>query len=185
LTLIISASFLVVLSTNPVLSVLYLVLVYLFVALLLGLIGLDFIAVLLLVLYAGAVMVLFLFSIMLLVRVKDVQSDSLSFWDFFFIMIGLECSSFLNLFLKSDLPYEKLSDVYLFSKNLLINDLAFLLFVYCFHIVVLLGFILLLAMIGSIFLTLFHQPDVKRQVIFEQLSRDNNILYFSKKDVNL
>ena len=58
--------FLVILSSNPVQSVLYLILVYLFTAAFFMFLGAEFLAILIFIIYVGAISILFLFVIMLL-----------------------------------------------------------------------------------------------------------------------
>lgn len=215
------SSLLVILSKNPVQSVLYLVLTFCNGAALLLLLEVDFLALLLLVVYVGAIAVLFLFVIMMLspkMSSKRLELPSLTtpFLGlgifvtavFAFLFYQLERLEFSNVAvyarleaLPSYFSWLKLLDGAGFS-NSNIESLGQVLYSYYFYYFLVGGFILLVAMIGAIVLTL--QPrdlrleaeerrmtgsgldsqglqdgrKQKRQQVYEQLSRDTKNAVF-------
>lgn len=89
-------SLLVIISRNPVHSILYLILVFFCVSLVLLILGVEFIAITFLIVYVGAIAVLFLFVVMML-NIKILELDE-TFWRY--IPVGLIISSlfFLQIF---------------------------------------------------------------------------------------
>lgn len=92
--LILITSLCVILSKNPVQSVLFLVLVFFFSSLLLLLIGAEFLAILLVIIYVGAISILFLFVVMML-NLKVVELHS-TFYNYLPIELSLACFLFLK-----------------------------------------------------------------------------------------
>lgn len=161
----------VIIARNPVHSVLWLILTFFTAAGMLVLIGAEFLAMLLVVVYVGAVAVLFLFVVMMLdVDFVELKQGSLRYWPFaglvgiaFIAEIAL--ASFAreasNLGTKNPAPgaetnAEAIGQV-MYTQYFLLFQLA--------------GLILLVAMIGAIVLTLRHKPGVKRQNIAAQTAR--------------
>jgi len=136
-----------VVSRNPVHSVLWLILAFLSSAGLFVLLGAEFVAMLLIIVYVGAVAVLFLFVVMML----DVD----------FAELKAEMSKYL--------PLALLIGVVIVMQLML----AFGVWDYSkgFEGRVA-GLILLVAMIGAIVLTLRHRVDIKRQNVLAQMYRD-------------
>lgn len=161
----------VIASRNPVHSVLWLILSFFTAAGLLVLIGAEFLAMLLIVVYVGAVAVLFLFVVMML----DVDFSEMrkGFADYIGIGGVIATVLFAEIMViatsakfsdgrefdpspGADTNAEALSNV-LYTDYLLLFQMA--------------GIVLLVAMIGAIVLTLRHRPDVKRQKVEEQTGR--------------
>lgn len=170
----IASGFMVIAARNPVHSVLFLILTFFNGAGLFILLGAEFIALMLIVVYVGAVAVLFLFVVMML----DIDFSSLrrGFLDYMplggligFIllleMIMISGSWILtpeiNHALSSPTP-EGVSNI----KAL--GGLIYTRYAYFFELS---GLILLVAMIGSIVLALHKRPNVKRQDIAAQVGR--------------
>ncbi|MEM9053752.1 MAG: NADH-quinone oxidoreductase subunit J [Pseudomonadota bacterium] len=161
----------VIMAKNPVHSVLWLILAFFTSAGLLVLIGAEFLAMLLVVVYVGAVAVLFLFVVMMLdVDFVELKQGTLRYWPFA-ALIGVafiaqiviagfarESSANANFNPAPDAPTntEAIGQV-MYTDYFLLFQLA--------------GLILLVAMIGAIVLTLRHKPHVKRQNIAKQTSR--------------
>lgn len=172
----------VIVSKNPVHSVLFLILAFFTSAGLLVLIGAEFLAMLLVVVYVGAVAVLFLFVIMMLdVDFVELKQGTLEYWPFALFAGGI---LFLEMALVgfargvtapgrfdpspgADTNAEAIGAV-MYTEYLLLFQLA--------------GIILLLAMIGAIVLTLKHKVGVKRQDIGAQNARKRADAY-ELKDV--
>ncbi|MBE3638719.1 NADH-quinone oxidoreductase subunit J [Mangrovicoccus algicola] len=166
-----------VISRNPVHSVLWLILAFLSSAGLFVLLGAEFVAMLMVIVYVGAVAVLFLFVVMMLdvdfaqLRAGLAQGVPLA------LVIGViiltELAMGIGVWQMSDqaqmlrgAPTPDLAEVsnteaiglLLYDRYLLLFQLA--------------GLILLVAMIGAIVLTLRHRADVKRQDVLAQIYRD-------------
>ena len=164
-----------VVSRNPVHSVLWLILTFLSSAGLFVLLGAEFVAMLLVIVYVGAVAVLFLFVVMML----DVDFAELKAEMAQYLPLGLLIGLVLLMQLSMALGVWSVADTAEAARaavtpaethntaalGLLIYDHYFLLFQ-------LAGLILLVAMIGAIVLTLRHRKDVKRQDVLAQMYRD-------------
>ncbi|XAT57353.1 NADH-quinone oxidoreductase subunit J [Rhodobacteraceae bacterium IMCC1335] len=164
-----------VVSRNPVHSVLWLILTFLSSAGLFVLLGAEFVAMLLVIVYVGAVAVLFLFVVMMLdvdfAELKAEMAQYLPLGLLIGLVLLMQLSMALGVWSVADTaeaaraavtPAETHNTV---ALGLLIYDQYFLLFQ-------LAGLILLVAMIGAIVLTLRHRKDVKRQDVLAQMYRD-------------
>ena len=164
-----------VLSRNPVHSVLWLILSFLSSAGLFILLGAEFVAMLLIIVYVGAVAVLFLFVVMMLdVDFASLKADLAKYLPLgllIMVILLMELAMGLAVWVPADgaeavRAAPTPSDTHnTEALGLLLYDKYFLLFQ-------LAGLILLVAMIGAIVLTLRHRKDVKRQDILAQIYRD-------------
>ena len=173
----ISSAFFVIFAKNPVHSVLWLILTFFSVAGFFILVGAEFLALLLMIVYVGALAVLFLFVVMMLnISFAGLRSGVAQYLPFG-ILIGLVILIELILafvpwdfkeqaFNNSSSPIDTADGNTLAIGKVVYTD-YFLLFQCA-------GIILLIAMIGSIVLTLRSRPDVKRQNIIKQIYRDPN-----------
>jgi NADH-quinone oxidoreductase subunit J len=173
----VTAGLFVVVARNPVHSVLWLILAFLSTAGLFVLLGAECVAMLLVIVYVGAVAVLFLFVVMML----DVDFAALKAEMARYVPIGLLIGVVLLMQLAiafgvweaaegvalapslATLPTQTTENTY--ALGLVLYDTYFLMFQ-------LSGLILLVAMIGAIALTLRHREGVKRQNITQQVLRD-------------
>ncbi|MFY8139503.1 MAG: NADH-quinone oxidoreductase subunit J [Caulobacter sp.] len=165
----------VVFARNPVHSVLFLITAFFSAAGLFVLIGAEFLAMLLIVVYVGAVAVLFLFVVMML----DVDFSQLREGFARYLPIGLLVAGILTVEMvmiavnvavngaaaKNALPQTSLPDV---TNTETIGRVLYTDYVYVFQAA---GLVLLVAMIGAIVLTLRHKPGIKRQSIPAQNAR--------------
>jgi len=164
-----------VISRNPVHSVLWLILAFLSSAGLFVLLGAEFVAMLLIIVYVGAVAVLFLFVVMMLdIDFAELKAEMAKYMPLA-LLIGLvllmqftmafgvwEASEQANGLRAAVTPEDTHNTA---ALGLLLYDTYFLIFQ-------LAGLILLVAMIGAIVLTLRHRTDVKRQNVVAQMHRD-------------
>ena len=163
----------VVVARNPVHSVLFLILSFFSAAGLFVLLGAEFLAMLLIVVYVGAVAVLFLFVVMML----DVDFVSLRFGFARYLPIGgvvsvllliemiLVSGAVANTGATSRIKSTLVSGQ---SNAEQIGRVLYTDYVYFFQAA---GLVLLVAMVGAIVLTLRHKPGVKRQNIADQTAR--------------
>ena len=171
-----AAAFGVVSARNPVHSVLWLILSFFSAAGLFVLLGAEFLAMLLVVVYVGAVAVLFLFVVMML----DVDFAALRQGFARYMPIGLVVAAILaaEMVLVSTSvagggaakasPGPMASGGLAVTNAEAIGRVLYTNYVYFFQAA---GMVLLVAMIGAIVLTLRHKPGVKRQVIMNQVLR--------------
>lgn len=164
-----------VISRQPVHSVLWLILAFISSAGLFVLLGAEFVAMLLVIVYVGAVAVLFLFVVMMLdVDFAELKAEMARYMPLA-LLIGLVIlMQFVIAYgswksahdvaqnLSQPIPVDRHNTE---ALGLIIYDQYFLLFQ-------LAGLILLVAMIGAIVLTLRHRQDVKRQDVLAQMYRD-------------
>jgi len=164
-----------VISRNPVHSVLWLILSFLSAAGLFVLLGAEFLAMLLIIVYVGAVAVLFLFVVMMLdVDFAELKAEMAKYMPLA-LLIGVillmqfalafgawEANAAADSLRAQPIPVDRHNTE---ALGMILYDQYFLLFQ-------LSGLILLVSMIGAIVLTLRHRSDVKRQDILAQMYRD-------------
>lgn len=167
------AGLLVVLSRNPVHSVLWLILAFLSAAGLFVLLGAELLAMLLVIVYVGAVMVLFLFVVMML----DIDFAALRPALAEHFPIGALIAVVLLVELGLVLAHERFADPAVVLAPVttpgLTNAEAIGSVLYTENVVLfqLAGLILLVAMVGAIVLTLHSRPGVRRQDAIRQIYR--------------
>jgi NADH-quinone oxidoreductase subunit J len=173
----VAAGVMVVSSRNPVHSVLFLILAFFNSAGLFVLLGAEFLAMILVVVYVGAVAVLFLFVVMMLdIDFTELRSGFMRYLPIG-ALIGLVLLAELVLLLghwviapgvaglqAAPLPPNALE----LTNTRALGELLYTRYVFAFQTA---GVILLVAMIGAIVLTLRHRVGVRRQRISDQLAR--------------
>ncbi|TFL20220.1 NADH-quinone oxidoreductase subunit J [Jannaschia formosa] len=173
----ITGGLMTVLARNPVHSVLWLILTFLSTAGLFVLIGAEFVAMLLVIVYVGAVAVLFLFVVMML----DVDFAELKAEMARYVPLGGLIGVVLLMQLVIAYGVWDVAEGVVIAEGLetipvppQLNTAALGLVLYdqYFLMFQLSGLILLVAMIGAIALTLRHRKDVKRQNVLHQMWRD-------------
>jgi NADH-quinone oxidoreductase subunit J len=172
----IAAGVMVVASRNPVHSVLFLILAFFNASGLFVLIGAEFIAMILIVVYVGAVAVLFLFVVMMLdinfVELRQGFMDYLPVGALIGFVLAAELAFVVgawvvsgDAFLVKAAPAPVAAEV---SNTQALGMILYTRYVYLFQAA---GVILLIAMIGAIVLTLRSREGVKRQRISDQVAR--------------
>jgi len=172
----VASAFMVISAKNPVHSVLFLILVFFNSAGLFLLTGAEFLAMILLVVYIGAVAVLFLFVVMMLdidfaeLRSGIVRNAPVG------VLVGLIVAAELVVVVGgSVLTPEAAQSITMPIPNpavrnntAALGDVLYTHYVYFFQLA---GMVLLVAMIGAIVLTLRHRQNIKRQDISQQVAR--------------
>ena len=163
------AGLMVISSRNPVHSVLFLILAFFNAAGLFVLLGAEFLAMLLVVVYVGAVAVLFLFVVMMLdINFVELREGFLRYTPLGLGVGGVLLAEILFVFFNSaDMP-ETVVMVNDVSNTRALGRILYTDYVYLFQIA---GLILLVAMIGAIALTLRKRENVRRQSIASQTER--------------
>ena len=174
-----ASAIMVITLSNAVHSVLFLIIVFCNVASLLLILGAEFFSFMFLIVYVGAIAVLFLFVVMMLnVKVNPLKINSFSIFPIGLIIFFILSIQIISV---SNNTFSKIKTDYLIYTSWLQENTSLtnvevignvlytkysLLFILC-------GFILLVAMIGAIVLTMHQRPTIKKQEINEQLLRDS------------
>jgi NADH-quinone oxidoreductase subunit J len=171
----VTAGLMVVMSRNPVHSVLWLILAFLSSAGLFVLMGAEFVAMLLMIVYVGAVAVLFLFVVMMLdVDFAELKGEMARYMPLG-LLIGVVILMQLGIAFGAWAPAETAEAMRAaatpegVTNTAALGMLIYDQYVYLFQAA---GLILLVAMIGAIVLTMRHRPNVKRQDVLAQMYRD-------------
>ena len=159
----------VISSRNPVHSVLFLILAFFNAAGLFVLLGAEFLAMLLVVVYVGAVAVLFLFVVMMLdINFVELREGFQRYMPLGLGVGGVLLAEILFVFFNSaDMP-ETVLMVNEVSNTRALGRILYTDYIYLFQLA---GLILLVAMIGAIALTLRKRENVRRQSIASQIER--------------
>lgn len=180
------SSLFIVVSSNTIYSILFLMLVFLLVSLILILLNLNFLALMLLIVYIGAIVILFLFVVMML-NIKIMESSffqlekqipmGICLGVFFLVEFSL---IIFNIFYKNN--FYRFNDYNIFLFNFFnsyefyldIQILGSLFYVNLFFFLIIGSILLLLAMLSAIALTLKKRVNIYSQKIFLQIVRDFN-----------
>jgi len=172
----IASAIMVISAKNPVHSVMWLILTFFSGAGLFVLMGAEFLAMLLVIVYVGAVAVLFLFVVMMLdINFVEMRQGFLQYLPQG-LLIGLVLLVEIATLVVSwkfgpkvaDSIASPTPDVETVSNTVAIGQIIYTDYIYSFQVA---GMILLVAMIGAIVLTFRRRPGIKRQNIMEQNAR--------------
>ena len=173
----VAAGLMVTISRNPVHSVLWLILAFLSSSGLFVLLGAELVAMLLIIVYVGAVAVLFLFVVMMLdvdfAELKGEMARTMPLALLVGVVILMELSLGIGAWVQADGAMGLRAAVAPAAAEVE-NTRALGLLIYDKYILLfqLSGLILLVAMIGAILLTMRHRKDIKRQNVLAQMWRD-------------
>jgi len=167
------AGVMVIVAKNPVHAVLYLILAFFNAAGLFILLGAEFLAMILVIVYVGAVAVLFLFVVMMLdVDFAELKAGFIKNAPVGLLVGGIVLAELVLLFAGrgfglgvAPAPGAAAAGV---SNTQALGLVLYTRYAYYFEVA---GLILLVAMIGAIVLTLRHKPGVRRQSIAAQVAR--------------
>jgi NADH-quinone oxidoreductase subunit J len=173
----IASAVMVIGARNPVHSVLFLILAFVNSAGLFVLLGAEFLAMILIVVYVGAVAVLFLFVVMMLdvdfVELRQGFLDYLPVGTLVAIVVLAELVMVFGSWVFAPgveasvaAPIPALENV---SNTAALGEILYTRYIYFFQAA---GMVLLVAMVGAIVLTLHHRPEAKRQSISAQVARN-------------
>ena len=173
------SAIMVTVSKNTVHSVFFLILDFISISCLFIMIGAEFLGMIMLIVYVGAVAVLFLFVVMMLNVAQQKNEWFASKDSAKHIPMGLIISAFIFFELLIVIGGWKFKPDLVNSISLKIDQdisnthsIGYVLYTDYIHIFQLSGLILLVAMIGAIVLTFRKRPGVKRQSYFKQISRE-------------
>ncbi len=170
----VASAFMVIAAKNPVHSVLFLILAFVNASGLFVLMGAEFLAMILIVVYVGAVAVLFLFVVMMLdVDFAELRQGFLQYLPVgalvgvvFLVELLLVVGTWV---IGPGIPRAITAPIpQAITNTEALGRVLYTQYIYYFQAA---GLILLVAMIGAIVLTLRHRPNVKRQNISDQVAR--------------
>jgi NADH-quinone oxidoreductase subunit J len=170
----VASAFMVIAAKNPVHSVLYLILAFVNAAGLFVMLGAEFLAMILIVVYVGAVAVLFLFVVMMLdVDFAELKQGALQYLPIGMLIGGIFLAELLFVVgawvIGPGVPQAITAPIAAKMPNIeVIGLVLYTRYAYFFEAA---GMILLIAMVGAIVLTLRHKERVRRQNIPEQNAR--------------
>ena len=173
----VAAGLMVTVSRNPVHSVLWLILAFLSTSGLFVLLGAEFVAMLLIIVYVGAVAVLFLFVVMMLdvdfAELKGEMARTMPLALLIGVILLLQFGMAFAVWTQAEgalgLRQAVTPAISEMENTRALGMLIYDQYIYLFQAS---GLILLVAMIGAIVLTLRHRKDVKRQNVLHQMWRD-------------
>ena len=180
-TIAVFASIMVTVSRNTVYSVFFLILVFISISILFIMIGAEFLGMIMLIVYVGAVAVLFLFVVMMLNITEQLAKrpsrkgliNNISVGSIVGVIIFLELLVVVGGW-KYKGTFVPLSTI---NLNLDISNthaLGNILYTDYIHLFQVSGMILLVAMIGAITLTFSKRENIKRQSYFDQIQREKD-----------
>ena len=163
------AGLMVISSRNPVHSVLFLILAFFNSAGLFVLLGAEFLAMLLVVVYVGAVAVLFLFVVMMLdINFAELREGFQRYMPLGLGVGGILLTEILFVFFNREEMPENMNLVSEVSNTRALGRVLYTDYIYLFQVA---GLLLLVAMIGAITLTLRRRENVRKQLISNQNDR--------------
>jgi len=180
-TIAIFSAMMVTISKNTVYSVFFLILVFISISILFIMIGAEFLGMIMLIVYVGAVAVLFLFVVMMLNVTEQLSEppsrkgliNNISVGSIIGLIIFLELLVVIGGW-KYKGTFVSLSNI---NPNLEISNthaLGNILYTDYIHLFQISGMILLVAMIGAITLTFSKRENIKRQNYFDQIQREKD-----------
>lgn len=180
--LLLLSSIFVLISKNPVHSVLFLILCFCNAAGILFIFNAEFLGLIFIIVYVGAIAILFLFVVMML-NVKIYSVDNLFYYLPFFLLTGFVLVIQIYLifekvfsnttFWYSDLPYTFENYIDNLNSIDILGQCLYNYYLICFLVA---GLILLVAMIGAIVLTLNFSSQRKNEIPSRQMSRSDKFL---------
>ena len=173
----VASGVMVIASRNPVQSVLFLILAFFNSAGLFVMMGAEFLAMILVIVYVGAVAVLFLFVVMMLdINFSELRAGFLQYLPLGAIVGIILLAELILVFATGsiDIHVPKVVAVAMppveeVSNTKALGNILYTRYAYLFQCA---GFILLVAMVGAIVLTHRRRVEVRRQKIAEQVARD-------------
>ena len=175
----VGSALMVIASKNTVHAVFFLILDFISVGCLFIMIGAEFLGMIMLIVYVGAVAVLFLFVVMMLNVAEQKQSWFRDSEKSTHIPVGLIVSLIILAEILVVLGGWKYKSNFIKTDSLIINEsltnthmLGNVLYTQYIHLFQVAGVILLLAMIGAIVLTYTKRVGVKKQSYINQISRE-------------
>ena len=171
------SSLAVISSKNTVHAVFFLILDFVSISCLFIMMGAEYLGMLTLIVYVGAVAVLFLFVVMMLnVNFKELRAGFLSYLPFgslIGLVLLIEIGMMIGTWKYKD-SFIKTSEIQINNNLTNTEAIGNVLYTDYIHYFQISGLILLVAMIGAILLTFRQKENLKRQDITKQVSRERD-----------
>lgn len=185
-SVVLMSAIMVITARNPVHSVLFLILAFFNASGLFVLLGAEFIAMILVIVYVGAVAVLFLFVVMMLdMDFKNLRKGAMQYVPMGIVIGGVLLAELITIFSawkfapdadqNLAVPFKEEGGL---TNTEALGQVLYTDYVFAFQVS---GLILLVAMIGAIVLTLRHRDGVRRQVVSKQQTRKREDVLEVKK----
>ncbi len=178
-TIAVFSAIMVIFSKNTVHSVFFLILVFVSISILFIMIGAEFLGMIMLIVYVGAVAVLFLFVVMMLNVTEQITKkvskkgliNNISIGSIVGLIIFLELLVVVGgwQYKGSFVPLSEINFNLQVSNTHALGNILYTEYIHLFQIA---GMILLVAMIGAISLTFSKRVNIKKQNYFTQIERD-------------
>jgi len=182
------SSFFVITVSNPILSLLWLIVSFGFSSILFMIFGIEFLSLLIFMVYIGAIAVLFLFVIMMLnIKVVEISNTYFRYLPVsFFIIIFFLFELIISIYLKFGITYSNMYDYYIdwiFFVDYIGNISLFGFFFYTFfnYFLLIIGLILFVSMLGAIILVV----NWSQQPLYSKMIYSNSFFYKKNKIVFL
>jgi len=180
-TITVFSAIMVIISRNTVYSVFFLILVFVTVSILFIMIGAEFLGMIMLIVYVGAVAVLFLFVVMMLNITEQLTKrhtrkgliNNISIGSIVGLIIFLELLVVIGGWKYKD-TFTPLSNISISSDFDNTHALGNVLYTDYIHLFQISGMILLIAMVGSIILTFNKRENIKKQNYLQQIQREKS-----------
>lgn len=177
---------LVISSRNPIHSIMFFILVICNITGYLFILHIEFLALIFLVVYIGAISILFLFVVMMLnIRILELSNKLLNYFSinsFIIFLLVIEITYFIfnfdffGGFLEYNFDFSQLDWIIVLNSVPNLIALAQILYLYYFDLFIIAGFILLVAMIASIVLTLEYKIEIRNPNIYEQILANTTLV---------
>jgi len=179
------SSFFVITVSNPILSLLWLIVSFGFSSILFMIFGIEFLSLLIFMVYIGAIAVLFLFVIMMLnIKIVEISSTyfrymPVSFFIIIFFLLELIISVYLKFGLFTDIYYDNYLDwINFFDYVGNISLFGYFFFTFFNYFLLIIGLILFISMLGSIILVVnWNQQTFNSKMFY------SNSFYYKKNRI--
>jgi len=178
---------LIVSSRNPIHSIMFFVLVICNISGYLFLLHVEFLALIFLVVYVGAISILFLFIVMMLnIRILELSNKLVNYFtinSFILIIFVFEiCYIIFNFdfsgnLLSLNFDSNQLNWITVLNSTPNVVAVGHILYLYYFDFFLIAGFVLLVSMIASIVLTLEYKIEIRNPNIYEQILANTTMEY--------
>lgn len=163
----------VITSLNPIHSVFWLVLVFLNSSILLLLLGYDFLPLMIIIVYVGAIAILFLFVIMMLDIIQLKRIESITHTIPMILCVFINCLSYIIIYFKEYNLITHISSYNIWSlqSNSQVKLISKLMYSYFSYPFIIMSLLLLIAMVGAIVLVLDLGVITRKQSLVKQHQR--------------
>jgi NADH-quinone oxidoreductase subunit J len=188
--LIINSAYLMLVSTNPINSVVFLIVIFFSISILFIFLNADFIGIIILIIYIGAIAVLFLFIVML-TNIKRLEKETtvyliigimlliVLFFQLSFIFMGIFLDYLEVHIFSNELLFFEANNIDEYNKKYILFYIGYILFFKSPYLVIYSALLMLSTIVGAIYITNFKNGFSMRKQYNEQLWRTNKVYVFN------